>query len=130
MADQLGGLGRRRGVFVVATAGNPSALEPTLGFRSGRFDRRIELGAAPLDLRRSLLEHMVERHQPDATDLLERLVGRTTDWTVSELVDLEQRAVLDSVRTGEPVDLLHALDPSSQRRGPGGGRDDGTGNYL
>ncbi len=133
LADQLGGAGRRRGVFAVVTASNPGALEPTLGFRSGRFDRRVELGAASIHLRRMLLERMVGRHVADADHhdgLLDRLMARTAEWTVAEVVDLERRAVLDSVASGDDVDLGAALDPTSSRRGPVGTRDDGDGTYL
>jgi len=57
----LDGLGTQEGVIVVATANDPTALDPAILRRPGRFDRVVEFPAPDGELRASYLRKFIPR---------------------------------------------------------------------
>ena len=116
VSDSLGellmfmdGPDRKRGVFVAATTNYPQALDRALTRRPGRFDRKIEVGDATVDARRSVITKVIEEIAGDP-ESIEAVVTRTDGWSLAEINEAGQLAVLTAHDTGEPVDLLGALD--------------------
>lgn len=57
---QLDGMNSNDGLFVIATTNDLEAIEPALRDRPSRFDRTIEVGAAPAEVRLAHLLHLLE----------------------------------------------------------------------
>lgn len=109
LVAQIDGPLRRTGVFTLATTNDGSAGELVAWQRTGRFDRLVELGPPSDEMRREVLAEMVARHQMLEASL-RRLVARTAGWTFGQLAELERLAVLAAASSGEPVDLVPAVD--------------------
>lgn len=119
------------GVFTIATTNDLLALDAALADRPGRFDCKIEVGDATEEARRSVLHRMcseigVDVH--DLDDVVPAVIRATTGWTLAQLVDLGQMALLDALDRGQAIDLIGAVgkfSPISMN-----GRDVGSGCYL
>jgi ATP-dependent 26S proteasome regulatory subunit len=109
MLQFMDGPARVRGAFVAATTNYPQVLDSALTKRPGRFDRKIEVGDAHTEARRQMAELLLERIG-GSTERVDAIVNRTDGWSLAELDEAAHLAVLTSLDTGEPVDLLGALD--------------------
>ncbi len=109
MLQFMDGPARVRGAFVAATTNYPQVLDSALTKRPGRFDRKIEVGDAHAEARRQMAELLLERIG-GSTESVDAIVSRTDGWSLAELDEAAHLAVLTSLDTGEPVDLLGALD--------------------
>jgi len=71
----LDGLGTQEGVIVVATANDPTALDPAIMRRPGRFDRVVEFPAPDAELRatylRKFIPNLTEAEVQDCVDQCE-----------------------------------------------------------
>jgi ATP-dependent Zn protease len=109
MLQFMDGPARVRGAFVAATTNYPQVLDSALTKRPGRFDRKIKVGDAHAEARRQMAELVLERIG-GSNDDIDAIVSRTDGWSLAEIDEAAHLAVLTSLDTGEPVDLLGALD--------------------
>ena len=109
MLQFMDGPARVRGAFVAATTNYPQVLDSALTKRPGRFDRKIKVGDAHTEARRQMAELVLERIG-GSNDDIDAIVSRTDGWSLAEIDEAAHLAVLTSLDTGEPVDLLGALD--------------------
>lgn len=127
----LDGARSRPGLFLAATTNHLEAIDVALAQRPGRIDRRIEVGPAATEVRRSIIADIVARNPtPDRTEcsaaaLVVHLLTLTEGWTIAELVELERLAQLEAAAVGKPVDLDGAISlvcRGAPRRAPIGFR--------
>ena len=72
----LDGLGTQEGVIVVATANDPTALDPAILQRPGRFDRVVEFPAPDSELRATYFRKFVSHlSQAELQDCVEHSAG-------------------------------------------------------
>lgn len=94
---QLDGMQSNEGLFVVATTNDLAVIERAIRDRPSRFDRTIELGPAPEDVRLSHLHHLLAPFGVDQA-LLAPLGRKTEGLTGAQLQELAlvaRRAALE-----------------------------------
>ncbi|HYD82045.1 MAG TPA: AAA family ATPase [Paucimonas sp.] len=106
---QMDGFDANSGVIVVAATNRVDALDPAL-LRSGRFDRRIQLGKPNLREREEILKIHARKLKVDANmDYLE-IAKHTIGFSGADLANLMNQAALIAVRDGlEEVVLENVL---------------------
>ena len=97
---QLDGMHSNEGLFVVATTNDLAAIEPAIRDRPSRFDRTIELGPAPQNVRLSHLHHLLGPFGVDAT-LLAPLGRKTEGLTGAQLQELALAARRRALERGD-----------------------------
>ncbi len=115
--DGVAGAAANEGVFVLAATNHPWDVDNAL-LRPGRLDRMVLVALPDPPAREAILRYHL-RDRPVAGIELGLLVRRTDGYSGADLAHLcetaAERALLDSVRSGEPRmivmrDLLHAAD--------------------
>src|SRR5271156_4426748 len=72
----LDGVGTQEGVIVVATANDPTALDPAIMRRPGRFDRVVEFPAPDAELRATYLRKFIPNlTEAEAEDCVDQSAG-------------------------------------------------------
>ena len=104
----MDGPAKVRGSFVAATTNHPGVLDDALTKRPGRFDRKIEVADASREARLAMATMMLGRIGGDPTTA-DAIADRTDGWSLAELDEAAHLAVLTSLDTDEPVDLMAAL---------------------
>ena len=79
----LDGLGSQDGVIVVATANDPTALDPAILRRPGRFDRLVPFGPPSSELRAEYLRRLSRASFNEAT--LRTAAGETDGFSFAQL---------------------------------------------
>jgi ATP-dependent 26S proteasome regulatory subunit len=123
----LDGLGSQEGVIVVAAANDPTALDPAILRRPGRFDRLVPFRPPSRELRRDYLRRLSLASLDERT--LERVALETEGFSFAQVREVYilagQRAFLrgtDEIRAG---DLLEAIEVSRAETQVVGSRLDG-----
>jgi ATPase family associated with various cellular activities (AAA) len=106
----LDGLGTREGVIVVATANDPSALDPAILRRPGRFDRVVAFPAPTSELRKRYLR----RFMPHVTEEeLQDSVHRSEGFSFAQMREVYILAGQRAYEKGEEIsglELKEAID--------------------
>ena len=109
LLSYVDGADRRRGVFVVATTNHPKVLDSAIVRRPGRFDRKIVIDDPSAEVRSAFVRSMLERIGGDDSQV-DTIVARTDEWSIAEIEEAGQLAVLIALDTDSAVDVLAALD--------------------
>jgi SpoVK/Ycf46/Vps4 family AAA+-type ATPase len=108
------------GVFVLAATNHPWDVDPAL-LRPGRLDRLVLVAPPDRPAREAILRHHL-KDRPVAGVDLGKLARRTEDFSGADLAYLcetaAERALLDSVRRGEPrlIDMADLLAAAGELR--------------
>jgi cell division protease FtsH len=100
---QMDGFENNNGVIVVAATNRIDALDPAL-LRSGRFDRRIQLGKPNLAEREEILKIHARKVKIDAHLDYREIAKQTIGFSGADLANLINQAALIAVHDG-----LHAV---------------------
>ncbi|MGU9324583.1 ATP-dependent zinc metalloprotease FtsH [Clostridium perfringens] len=97
---EMDGFGVNEGIIMIAATNRPDILDPAL-LRSGRFDRRILVGAPDVKGREEVLKvHTRNKHLSEDVDL-KVLAKMTPGFSGADLENLTNEAALLAVRGGK-----------------------------
>ena len=109
---QLDGMHSNDGLLVIATTNDLGAIEPAIRDRPSRFDRTIEVGSAPEDVRVAHLVHFLAPFGADRATVA-HLGPQTEGMTGAQLQELalvaRRRALDQGTELISSSDLEHAL---------------------
>lgn len=111
LLSRLDGPATVPGVFTLATTNDVAALDEALSKRPGRFDVTVVVGDTEAEVRRSLVTALV-LSLGVSDDVIEPVVDATSGWTLAEIRDAAQQALLIALDEGIDVDLLAAVRAS------------------
>jgi hypothetical protein len=102
--DELDGIKQRSGMLLIATANDPSRIDPALVHRPSRFDRVWTFPVPDLALR---TRYIADHFKGIDSAFVHYVAEETEDWTLAYVKELRTTAAILAVRDG-----LKALDAS------------------
>jgi cell division protease FtsH len=102
---QMDGFDANSGVIIVAATNRVDALDPAL-LRSGRFDRRIQLGKPNLREREEILKIHARKLKVDDGMNYHEIAKHTIGFSGADLANLMNQAALIAVRDGQEKVVL------------------------
>lgn len=120
---QLDGMQGNDGLLVVATTNDLEAIEPALKERPSRFDRVIEIGSSPPEVRAAHLLHLLAPYGVDGA-AIDRILTETNGFSGAQLQELALRARMAAAQRGrdrvDAEDLRRACQAAAEYRAPKG----------
>ena len=108
---ELDGIGQRSGMLLIATANDPSRIDPALVHRPSRFDRVWTFPLPDKELRARYLAEQMSKLDPDS---IHAFAEATEDWTFAYLKELRNTAGILAIKDGlQAIEFRHvkaALD--------------------
>ena len=107
----LDGIGTTEGVIVVATANDPSKLDPAILSRPGRFDRVVELKRPSAELRATYIQTFLREACGQAD--LEQMVATSAGFSFAQLREcyiLAGQFAFDHAGVVTARDMVEAID--------------------
>ncbi len=120
----LDGISTAEGVIVIATANDPSKLDPAILSRPGRFDRVVELKRPAAELRNTY----IQKHLSGDCDamVLERMVQKSAGFSFAQLREAyilagqlayDRSGVVTETEMLESIEQLSAASTRSKKNG-------------
>jgi len=113
LLNSLDGVGTRDGIIVVATANNPTCLDPAILKRPGRFDRVVQFRNPDADLRR---EYYRRLHPILSGDEFEAAIDKTEGFSFAQLREtyiLGAQSAFEHGREVRVADVIEAIELQS-----------------
>jgi hypothetical protein len=92
---ELDGIGQRSGMLIIATANDPSRIDPALVHRPSRFDR---VWTFPLPDKSLRAEYVADQFPTMAPEWVDEIAAETSDWTMAYLKELHHTAGILAIR--------------------------------
>ena len=113
LLNSLDGVGTQEGVIVVATANNPTCLDPAILKRPGRFDRVVQFRNPDADLRR---EYYRRLHPILSGDKFEAAIAKTGGFSFAQLRETYILGAQEAFEHGRDItvtDVIEAIELQS-----------------
>lgn len=94
---ELDGIGQRSGMLLIATANDPSRIDPALLHRPSRFDRVWTFPLPDFALRKNYVVDQFANLPPETVDFV---ASETEDWTMAYMKELRNTAGILAIRDG------------------------------
>jgi len=109
LLSRLDGPATVEGVFTIATTNHAEALDAALSERPGRFDVTIEIGDASPEARAAVLADIAMAIGAPLAQLID-LTAATEGWTLADITNLGNLALLDALDRDESPDLWRTFE--------------------
>ena len=94
---ELDGIGQRSGMLLIATANDPSRIDPALLHRPSRFDRVWTFPLPDFALRK---KYVVDQFANLPSEIVDFVASETEDWTMAYMKELRNTAGILAIREG------------------------------
>ena len=98
----LDGVNEHKGVFIIATSSNTSAIDPALR-RPGRIDKEIELSIPNTVVRKEILKSLLAEYNIADENFVQELVLKSDGMVYSDLVLVMKEAYYNAVLDTSPL---------------------------